>query len=193
MELQNPPIGSIVAFAGPIQKLLEEATNWALCDGRLVDRKQAKWSPLFERIGSSWGGDGADGFRLPALNGIFLRGVNTPPAAVTDRTSVAGVDPDADGRSQTQPGGHAKDDVGTRQAFGVEQHNHTLHDPGHQHDIPVNFDRQAASSAYERSSGDQPPPHPVTNKSATGITIDSYGGAETRPVNASVFWIIRIS
>jgi microcystin-dependent protein len=69
--MSDLPVGSITAFAGPIDNLPED---WAVCDGRRLDRRVDV--ALFNAIGVSWGGNGAPFFRLPDLRGQFLRGVD---------------------------------------------------------------------------------------------------------------------
>src|SRR5262245_17043992 len=69
----QPPIGSITAWAGPKEKV---PTGWMLCQGEGLDRTKAENKPLFDAIGTSWGGDGANIFYVPDLRGRFLRGVD---------------------------------------------------------------------------------------------------------------------
>ena len=51
------PIGSIVAYAGPVDAAWETANGWMACDGRLLDRADPLYTPLFDAIGFIWGGD----------------------------------------------------------------------------------------------------------------------------------------
>lgn len=78
--------------------------------------------------------------------------------------------------------------IGTYQADGNKSHNHTLHDPGHLHGIPVgnatNNSSGTGSSVANNSSSN-------TNTSTTGITIDASGNAEATMKNYSVLTCIR--
>ncbi|MCL1864459.1 MAG: phage tail protein [Spirochaetes bacterium] len=66
-----PPVGSIVSFAGPENRVPE---GWLVCDGRVMNKDT--FGTLFDAIGFSWGKESDDEFRLPDLRGRFLRGVN---------------------------------------------------------------------------------------------------------------------
>src|SRR5688572_11624128 len=65
--------GTIIAFGGPKNKI---PAGWVACDGALYDRTSSKFRKLFDVIGVSWGGDGANKFAVPDLRGLFLRGVS---------------------------------------------------------------------------------------------------------------------
>jgi microcystin-dependent protein len=60
-------LGEVIAFAGPTAP-----AGWALCDGSLL-AVQAN-QPLFELIGTTYGGDGQESFALPDLRGRMLTG-----------------------------------------------------------------------------------------------------------------------
>ena len=120
------PIGSIVAYAGPIDGNWEVANGWLLCDGRSLDRKKndggrpsGPYQPLFDALGSSWGGDGVNKFNIPDLRGRFLRGVDMG----------AGNDPEAGSRGPSNAGGHGGDQVGSVQLDQLGRHAHELNDP----------------------------------------------------------------
>src|SRR4051812_35904885 len=107
MAVANPPIGSITAYAGPGpgDNAWETQHGWMLCDGRELNRTVLAFKPLFDIIGSSWGGDGVNSFNLPDLQGLALRGVD----------GKAKRDPDRDGRQENRPGGHRGNQVGSIQ------------------------------------------------------------------------------
>ncbi|MCP4134529.1 MAG: hypothetical protein GY754_26380 [bacterium] len=66
------PTGSITPFAGSMDNVPE---GWLICDGESVSRSD--YIALFNVIGTSWGnGNGATTFSLPDLRGRFLRGVD---------------------------------------------------------------------------------------------------------------------
>ncbi|HEX5830826.1 MAG TPA: phage tail protein [Gemmatimonadaceae bacterium] len=78
------PVGSIVAFAGPIAPELE-LQGWLLCDGGELDATNPTYEALYGAIGSAYGSTAPDKFNVPQLQGAFLRGVS----------ESSGRDPDA--------------------------------------------------------------------------------------------------
>jgi Phage Tail Collar Domain len=61
--------GMIIAHAG---KSIPE--GWELCDGREVNKNDARYAALYRQIGTTWGGNDNPIFRLPDLRGQFLMG-----------------------------------------------------------------------------------------------------------------------
>jgi trimeric autotransporter adhesin len=161
------PVGTMVAYGGPVANI---PSGWHVCDGTALSR--ASFPSLFAAISTSWGaGDGSTTFNLPDLRGMFLRGVD----------AGAGQDPNATTRTAAKPGGNTGDKVGTVQSDLLKNHTHSYW-----------------SFGYERS-GD--PPHiPVGdpesydfNNANTGTVVEAgVAGAETRPKNAGVYWIIKV-
>ena len=206
--VKDPPLGTIIAFAGnflPDLPTWEEQHGWMLCNGRMLDRtvQNHKFKPLFDEIGSSWGGDGANKFNLPDLRGYFLRGIDTG----------AGRDPNVNDRIASNPGGHTKGDVGSVQEDMMQSHKHS--DLGHDHpastsvsgQVPTSFGEEVedgSGSLVNGNEGNQGMFDPgfrasttVGNGSANiSEPIGSTAGRprigqETRPINAYVHWIIR--
>ncbi|MBI5528456.1 MAG: tail fiber protein [Deltaproteobacteria bacterium] len=174
------PAGSTIAFAGA-----NVPDGWLLCDGSAVSRTQ--YAALFSAVGTAWGaGDGSTTFNLPDLRGRFVRGVD----------SGAGRDPDAAARTAANAGGATGDAVGSVEDDAFAGHNHGVNDPGHAHD-------------YYYSTNSSPPGLPgmdattFTNSwspprisgpilpASTGVSIQTTGGSETRPVNANLNYIIK--
>lgn len=175
------PPGSIMAFAAAAAP-----AGWLPCDARAL--RSADYPLLFAAIATTWGdgttGPGADGstnFNAPDFRGRFLRGADLG----------AGRDPDASTRTRMAAGGAEKDNVGSVQGGQIQSHNHPITDPGHAHRIPLDTtggfngshlqgpDRALNGSAW-------------TDPASTGITgTNDAGGAETRPINASVSYIIK--
>ncbi len=180
--------GAIIAFGGTTAP-----DGWLLCDGAAVNR--TAYSALFAVLGISWGGgDGINTFNLPDLRGRFLRGSN-------DGT---GRDPEAATRTASAAGGATGDKPGTLQAGSYASHAHGVTDPGHGHGLAGT---PAALCAYSYNpnwaagvnGGAFPGPGTSVASSgcvgianaATNVAVQSSGGAETRPVNASVKFIIK--
>lgn len=107
------PAGTVVAFAGDINKIPE---GWVLCDGKVISRKD-KYSELFNTIGTAHGqGDGSTTFHLPDYRGLFLRGV------LNDRSGL--MDPSATTRGSMNTGGNTGNKVGSYQGDSFGEHSH---------------------------------------------------------------------
>lgn len=178
------PVGSIVAYAGQIDKI---PSNWRPCNGDTVSTDD--YPALWEVLNNVWGGVDEKHFKLPDLQGRFLRGVD----GGTKRDT--GID------ERTPSGDRPKETVGSVQGDALQDHKHE--DAGHDH--PANFLFQASvggGGGYGAAEGNQPD---AKNPGLTGksraviggaISIDSNSpvrtASETRVKNAYVFWIIRV-
>ena len=170
------PVGSIMAFAG-----VNAPSGWLLCNGSAVSR--ATYADLFTVIGNAWGnGDGVNTFNIPDLRGRFLRGVD----------AGTGRDPDAATRTATNAGGNTGDNVGTLEDQQLNAHTHAITDPGHFH-RSVNSDVVRNTGGYGTGlgTGGLGPNQITMTTNTTGITVNPTPGTETRPVNASVNFIIK--
>ena len=171
------PSGAVVAFAGTTAP-----TGWHLCDGAALSR--ATYPSLFAVIGTLHGaGDGTTTFNVPDYRGRFLRGVD----------GGTGRDPDAGGRTAANPGGSTGDAVGSVETAMYASHSHAITDPGHDHDMTFARDYNTAGpTRYVSYTVGQLNVNTRTLANTTGITINASGGAETRPVNAAVNYIIKM-
>lgn len=137
--------------------------GWLWCDGSEYD--VVKFPALAAAIGHTHGSsDFVTRFKVPDYRGRFLRGVD----------HGTGRDPDAAKRTAMATGGNKGDAVGTLEGDQLA---------AHLHDIPRSTTPQA-EGVMNFAVGN---PDLVRGIVRTGQT----GGAETRPVNASVNWIIR--
>jgi microcystin-dependent protein len=209
------PIGTVTAFAGPIDKL---PNGWLPCDGRQLHINEYK--DLFAAIGWSWGGDEKQGvFNIPDLRGRFLRGVD----------EGTGRDPDADSRTHQISGVVIGGVVGSVQEDMLQSHKHvdsghvhtgrTNTDGGHSHPVDVGMDSVTGTNGtYDGDGGTQKRnndlgysisvsipdntgrhSHSFTTASSSaslGDPVESSGGQircgkETRVKNSYVYWIIR--
>jgi microcystin-dependent protein len=143
-----------------------------LCDGRALNRTDARFTALFNQIGSSWGGDGVNLFNIPDLRGLFLRGVD----------NGTGRDPDVASRTASNPGGHTGNLVGSVQPDQLRVHQHTTHGVHLEASAGHGFD----GTGFKTNSG----PNPAFEGD---FPTSPIGGAETRPKNAYVNWIIRFN
>ncbi len=165
----NPPLGTILVYAGKVDLNPNTGPVWLICDGRTVSR--TTYPDLFTLIGDTFGkGDGMTTFNLPDLRGRFLRG--------TDMTSAgdAGRDPDSASRTPMNPGGNPGNAVGSIQPDQVRNHTHR---------VPVIGDPGTAISAVSRDPG-------VKVNHSGYQTFTDGGGNETRALNAYVNFLIRV-
>jgi len=179
------PSGTVVAFAGPVAKI---PAGWVLCDGTLYNyATNPKYTALYEAIGISSGGTvSLSEFNVPDYRGYFLRGL--------DSTASGANDPSLASRTAASAGGNTGANVGTLEADGFASHAHGVSDPGHTHSIPA-YQNAAGpnwglNNLYNQVAGGIGPVGLST--SATGITIQDTGGAETRPKNVTVNYIIKL-
>jgi hypothetical protein len=160
----SPPIGTVVAFAGPAAP-----TGYLLCDGAAVSRSTYK--DLFAVLGTTWGiGNGSTTFNLPDLRGRFLRGVD----------GGAGRDP---GRGL----GSAQDC-----ATGAPRSGQFAVTAGsHQHQLPTY--NGVSGGGHEIGNGnwgqDWVPAEWTQNDGSHSHTVSGWD-AESRPINVAVQFII---
>jgi hypothetical protein len=162
----NVPAGTVLAFAGT-----DVPTGYFLCNGDILDSRQ--YGRLFKIIGTKYGKDPLrqNSFKLPDYRGYFLRGADLG----------SGHDPDAVTRL---PLGDGKpDSVGSVQQDEFKEH---VHDQDVDIQIPNSLGNNWKSGHRSGRSG----PHNVLNK-APQHDHGPKGGAETRPKNISVKYIIK--
>jgi len=140
--------------------------GYLICNGQAVSR--TTYAALFAVIGGTFGtGDGSTTFNLPDLRGLFVRGLD----------NGRGID---SGRA-----------LGSYQDSDNKSHNHGVNDPGHVHGGVQN----GTASTGRSTSVDQPPAvfsYGNTWAAATGIWLSASGGAESRPRNLALNYIIKI-
>jgi len=167
---QSPPVAPPPQGLAPVGSVVAYAgpippDDWLVCDGRAV--AQADYPELFAAIDTVHGtGDGRSTFQLPDYRGRFLRGVD----------AGAGRDPDATGREPAAAGGSAGDAVGSVQDDAFARH-------AHEHRAFKLKDIDWQRSVKHPRNG--------TGELSARLTTDEAGGAETRPDNAYVVWLIR--
>jgi hypothetical protein len=187
------PLGTIWAYMGDGTDLTDlEVGGWFLCDGRdidadldgnLTEAEQDDLIALFTRSGKHEPG------KLPDLRGRFLRGMD----------KISGNDPNAGSRTGGNFLGSIQDDE-----FKSHVHTGAANDNGsHRHTGTTDL---GGSSGSERASnvnmdtkqvGGDSGGHThsfTTDYAGTHghtLTINSTGGAETRPKNVYVNYIIK--
>lgn len=179
------PPGSIMPFAGPKSNIPE---GWLYCDGKSY-ASTGMFGSLYKAIGYAWGSDGGN-FRVPDLRGYFLRGAS-------DGTTI---DPDRAARTAKYSGGNTGDNVGTYQADIFGLHNHTGYtstNGEHTHNWTYPFSSSEGGDGSVSILGDDQNAgrwnFTVSYSGAHNhsLIINSTGGNETRPENATVIFIIK--
>ena len=156
------PAGSVTCFAHSTVP-----SGWLECNGANVSR--STYATLFSAIGGTWGwGNGSTTFTLPNCRGEFIRGWD----------NGRGVD---SGRA-----------IATAQSDQNKQHNHSVTDPGHTHTwVRQDSQNDAGYRPWPASNNDVVASTQNTGSSTTGISIANSGGAEARPRNISMMYIIK--
>ena len=182
------PSGTIVAFGGDVNI----PSGWVLCDGSEHSTTDPVYANLYTAIGNAWGTSGTGKFNLPNCQGLFLRGkaINTNS-----------FDPDTSGRVIVATGGNYGNHVGSWQNSAFQGHWHLLRDQSDNtrgaawsgkgnYSSPVNVYEHVALPSTSLSSGIQElvAMNPYTN-GTNGIPRTS---SETRPINVSVNYIIKL-
>jgi hypothetical protein len=178
------PIGAIIPYAGAVPDNSDDITvygcagTWRLCNGAEYD--PLEFTSLHLVLNDAWGTN-----RLPDLRGVFMRGTNYTAAD-------AYADPDVAVRDRRGTDDDAGNEVGTFQSYAVQNVTGYIGD----------FNTYAAF--HGTSTG---PFKNTWSKTGTGIgsgSSDSYHridfdlsrttptSTETRPVNATVNFIIRV-
>ncbi len=168
--------GMVVPFAGTIDNI---PAGWLLCDGSEVNRNE--YANLYRTIGVSWGvGDGSSSFNLPDMRGMFLRGVS----------GDSGYDPDADARTMLKDnGGNTGNTVGTYQGDAIRN-------------ITGQFNGVDAYSIINKTTKGAFYAKSGSNKGSKGVDSDNAMiyfnasrvvpvGSDNRPVNVSVYYLIK--
>ncbi len=141
-------------------------TGYLICNGEAVSR--TTYAALFAVIGTTYGaGNGSTTFNLPDLRGLFVRGLDSGRGIDSGRT------------------------LGSYQDSDNKSHNHGVNDPGHVHGGVQN----GQASTGRSTSVDQPPAvfsFGSTWGATTGIWLSASGGAESRPRNLALNYIIKI-
>jgi hypothetical protein len=179
---QGIPPGVITPFAGDT---LHIPAGWLLCNGRELDNTNKLYQPLFNAIGYNWGtSNNTTKFNIPNTLGLFLRGANF----------TGFWDIDAATRYAPVPGANTGNNVGSMQDDALQ---------GHQH-LFFGYDKLTGDLGYDNVAG-------LTNLSIGSRTtilnipantsahyyLPAYGltrasAYETRPVNVSVNYIIKL-
>lgn len=167
---EHLPIGTIIIWGGDPTEIPE---NWKVCNGDPLATNQ--YQKLHHVLGKRWDNDAKykeNHFNIPDLRGVFLRGVNE------DRNDEY-YDPEFSERKRLKNDPTqtlADNDAGTYQKYEIQSHSHELKDIA---TTGVSNGAPGPDGNSYRGYGLVP---------ATKLA----GGKETRPVNAYVYFIIKV-
>jgi microcystin-dependent protein len=164
------PIGSVIAYSGPIDQTSVLPTGWLPCDGRVLSKDS--YPQLFSVLGTRYGegkdsaGSKTGDFNLPDYRGFFLRGLDkgTPNSRDEERR--------ASGK-----------DVGSLEEDTFKHHGHTVTFHG---SLIGQGAPTPASGGF--SSGNEYGP----STGYASLTVNEEGKDETRPKNIAVNYLIRV-
>lgn len=175
------PVGSIIAFAGNVEKYTAtqtapsrgttqqiEAFGWMLCDGSSLNASE--YPELYTALGNLYGTSGSGNdimFNLPDLRGQFLRGISTDDASNEKRTA--------------SKGGTANG-VGSTQKDALQSHQHDYTQPT---GTPAPGQNGAGTSTVKV---DAYTGIPTSQDKPNEINVSQY---ETRPTNTFVNYLIK--
>jgi microcystin-dependent protein len=180
------PSGIILPFAG----VTLPTGGYLFCDGTVYP--QASYTTLFAAIGTAYntGSEGSGNFRVPDLRGIFPRGAGT------------------NGQLTESNSGSYSATLGAYQKDQMQGHEHGVNDPTHTHTPNKEIGGGTFGTASGNWASDGAGSSPVTANgpvlvaSSTGVTVTTptsdgtngtpLTGAETRPANVGVNYIIKI-
>jgi hypothetical protein len=160
------PVGTILPFAGDTAP-----AGWLLCNGLSVSR--TNYAALYAVVANRFGSADGSNFNVPDFRGRFLRG----------RDGGAGRDPDSNRRTQMKTGGAIGDLVGSIQGDDTRSHSHGYRDIYHSEnggDSTIYSNQGGSGNSDENNE-----PYEISR------TSSATGGAETRPLNANVNYIIK--
>jgi microcystin-dependent protein len=174
------PSGTIVAYSGSIdygneQELFEK--GWLICNGKEFDSNDSRFTNLFKALRYNWGGNNRGVFKIPKLDGQFLRGIadnkNLDPELL-DRVNSTG--------QKVGP------QVGSYQSDALRNHTHSVI-KGFKGDANWVAGGSIDNSGFLALRGEQVHEDIIgepTNVSRINLST------ETRPKNAYVYWIIKM-
>lgn len=179
------PAGIVLPYAGATAP-----DGWRFCNGDAISR--TTFARLFAAISTTYGaGDTTTTFNLPNTQGVFLRGAGSQVISASTYSATRGT---------------KQNDQNLSHSHTVNSHNHG--GGSHRHNgLFTNNEITQWSNAFE--TGPTPmggklstSPAGNGNQFTTGTTssvigaespgTDSVGGAETRPANLGVNYIIKL-
>lgn len=173
VSFNGVPTGTVVDWAGPSSTT--PPTGWLLAYGQCVSR--TTYADLFAVVSTTYdnGCSGSD-FGIPDLRGRVSAGQDDMGGTSANRLTDA-VTGGLNGDTIGDTGG---EESHTLTEAELAEHNHTLTDPGHQHDVEYELGNFAPGTGGQRvSSLGEGGPQTGTNAAdtaTTGITLADTGG-----------------
>jgi microcystin-dependent protein len=185
MSPSTIPVGTLMAFGGPVPNQPLTEAGWVACDGHPY---VVAGSALAAVVGNNYGGDGTSVFNVPDLRGQFIRGTS----------HGVSVDPERKGRTASHTGGATGDSTGSAQgwATGTPKKPFTAGPAGaHDHNIggiPLDYHNIAvgASGPAAREAMDWNADTMTSSPGGQHAHGVIGGDAETRPANVYVNWLV---
>ena len=147
------------SYAGDLKYSVQSSDHngWLKCDGRSLNR--VLYANLFEVIGTAFGNDDSETFKLPDCRGRVLGTIGSG-SGLTARSLGAVVG------AETH----------TLTTGEMPSHSHTITDPGHTHSYTNNTNDQSVAAIVGEVAADQEDLSATTASATTGITINNAGG-----------------
>jgi len=148
--------------------------GWLKCDGRSLNREL--YAKLFAVIGTSFGNNDAQTFKLPDCRGRVLG------------TIGAGV-----GLTSRSLGAVVGEETHTMTVAEIATHSHTITDPGHTHGYTNNTNDQGVHTVTTQdSAADNADLSATTASATTGITVNNTGSSTPFNVMQPTIFISNI-
>jgi len=175
------PIGGGFLWYGLPTKI---PSNCMICDNSTL--AISSYAKLNENLGGAWGMSGGS-LNIPDLRGRFPRGVD----------GGIGNDPDRAGRTGPNTGQNTGDAVGSVQDDAMQGHAHI----SGVHTLDSRFDvwgrsTVPAGSSFGSTNGSTvsaQTSYPINASGSGGVGGDPRTANESRPKNANVYFVIRVS
>lgn len=184
------PIGSIIAYVGnSITVASLEESGWFKCAGQSIDGLSAlsadERTALKNILGNS--------SNLPDLRGNFLRGLDEGRGWDDDAASRTGGESTTGVRSYQPTQIQSHNHTGTANADGNHNHGGTTGSASRNfaHETQGGISGGGSATLANNSYADHNHSIPWSGTHTHSLTINNEGGAETRPENIAVYWLIR--
>lgn len=174
----EPPVGTVVPYAGRLDAGALQIGSWCYCDGSALSK--SVYPELYLAIGETYGlAPNEDDFLLPDYRGLFHRGLDTADPPGTPR------DPGISGRKSAA--GEQDAGVGSLQEDQFEEHEHQ-YTPNPDLDVPLSPE---GSPIAEIAMATEATTTAVVCASDTSEDSEQCFGPETRPKNIYVYYLIK--
>lgn len=137
---------------------------WLKCDGRSINRN--RYSALFNLIGTTYGSDDSETFKLPDCRGRVVGCIGSG-SGLTSRNAgnIVGTETHTLTTDEMPTHNHGITDPG---------HSHNITDPGHTHTYINNTNNQNTDNAFaSETAADDADLTKTTGSSTTGITVNT--------------------